>query len=146
MAFPEPVQGLVIRYNYLWRAESARGKDEGVKDRPCAVVLVAEMSAGRKVVTVLPLTHRVPDDMRYAVEIPPATKLRLGLDGHRSWVVLSEANRFRWPGPDLRPTTLARDGSSVSYGLLPYRLMDEIRLKFIAALQERQGRVVPRTE
>ena len=85
------------------------------------------MSAGRKVVTVLPTTHGFPEDMRYAVEIPRATRLRLGLDGHRSWVVLSEADRFRWPEPDLRPTTLARDGSSVSHGLLPYRLMDEVR-------------------
>ena len=146
MAFPEPVPGLVIRYNYLWQAERERGKDEGAKDRPCAVVLVTKMSEGRKVVTVLPVTHSVPDDMRYAVEIPPATKRRLGLDESRSWVVLSEANRFGWPGPDLRPIALAQDASHVSYGLLPYRLMDEIRLKFIAALKERQGRVVPRTE
>ena len=47
MAFLEPVPGLVIRHNYLWQAERARGKDEGAKDRPCAVVLVTEMSEGR---------------------------------------------------------------------------------------------------
>lgn len=135
----------MIRYSYLWQSEMARGRDEGIKDRPCAVVLVTDASAGHKVVTVLPITHRAPDDMRYAVELPPATKLRLGLDEGRSWVVLSEANRFRWPGPDLRPA-LTGDMSSVAYGLMPYRLMDEVRVKFIAALKERRGRVVPRTE
>ena len=30
MAFPEPVQGLVIRYSYLWRAEQESGQEEGV--------------------------------------------------------------------------------------------------------------------
>jgi hypothetical protein len=31
-----------------------------------------------------------------------ATNQRLGLDAERSWVMLTEANRFVWPGPDLR--------------------------------------------
>jgi len=38
-----------------------------------------------------------------AVEISHETKRRLGLDDDRSWIVLTEANRFAWPGPDLRP-------------------------------------------
>ena len=33
------------------------------------------------------------------MEIPLATKARLGLDDARSWIVLNEANRFIWPGP-----------------------------------------------
>lgn len=145
MPFPEPVQGLVIRYSYLWHSEQTRGREEGTKDRPCAVVLVTRGVDSERIVTVLPITHRRPDDLHQAVELPPATKARLGLDDGRSWVVLSEANRFRWPGPDLRPR-FADDASSVAYGLLPYRLMDEIRLRFIAILKERRGRVVPRTE
>jgi hypothetical protein len=32
-----------------------------------------------------------------------ADKCCLGLDEPRSWVVLTEANRFPWPDPDLRP-------------------------------------------
>lgn len=145
MPFPTPVQGLVIRYSYLWQREFLRGQEEGVKDRPCAVILVTTTEQGDEVVTVLPITHTPPSDMRFAVEIPTMTKQRLGLDGERSWVVLTEANRFIWPGPDLRPLR-AQDAGSVVYGLLPYALMDDIRKRFIALLKAHQGRVVPRTE
>lgn len=58
---------------------------------------------GRDIVTVLPVTHSPPQTPEDAVEIPADTKRRLGLDEAPSWVVLTEANRFVWPGPDLRP-------------------------------------------
>ena len=103
MPFPKPVPGLVIRYSYLWQAEHQRGQEEGVKDRPCAIILVSEVTDGDPVVTVLPVTHTPPYNSALAVEIPPDTKRRLGLDDARSWIVLAEANRFVWPGPDLRP-------------------------------------------
>ena len=59
-------------------------------------------------------------------------------------MVLSEANRFVWPGPDLRPDT--RGAGSVAYGLLPYGLMVEIRRKFVARLKEHRIGVVSRTQ
>ncbi|UEM24856.1 hypothetical protein JL100_034530 (plasmid) [Skermanella mucosa] len=144
MPFPEPVPGLVVRYSYLWQAEQRQGREEGVKDRPCAVVLVTTTAAGESVVTVLPVTHTLPVETSAAVEIPAATKARLGLDSARSWVVLTEANRFLWPGPDLRPAR-AGDTASMVYGLLPYGLMEEIRQKFLALLKARRARLVPRT-
>ncbi len=39
MSLPEPELGLVIRYSYLWKSEHDAGRDEGSKDRPCAIVL-----------------------------------------------------------------------------------------------------------
>ena len=48
-----------------------------------------------------PSPIRPPHDPEAAVEIPLATKMRLGLDDDRSWIILTEANRFTWPGPDL---------------------------------------------
>ena len=42
MSWPTPQAGLVIRYSYLWQSEAAAGREEGVKDRPCAVILVVE--------------------------------------------------------------------------------------------------------
>jgi hypothetical protein len=143
--FPQPVPGLVIRYSYLWSDEFELGQEEGVKDRPCAIVLMTTDEASGQIVTVLPVTHTPPSDPALAVEIPPATKRRLGLDTARSWVVLSEANRFRWPGPDLRPAEPG-DSTSVAYGPLPYALFEEIRLKFIAAVRTARAGVVPRTE
>jgi hypothetical protein len=145
VALPEPVPGLVIRYGYLWAEEHRRGQEEGVKDRPCAIVLITIHAQGEHWVTVLPITHVPPTNREFAVEIPAATKRRLRLDDGRSWVVLSEANRFLWPGPDLR---LARrgDAQSVAYGQLPYALFEEIRQKFIVAIRARRAGVVSRSE
>lgn len=60
MRLPQPVPGLVIRYAYLWQAEHQRGQEEGVKDRPCAVILVTTDDEGDQVVTVLPVRIRHP--------------------------------------------------------------------------------------
>lgn len=122
MPLPRPVPGLVLRYSYLWREEYLKGLEEGRKDRPCAVILVVEDESGRQVVTVLPVTHSPPSDPSQALEIPVETKHRLGLDDERSWVVMTEANQFEWPGPDLRPTR-AGEAGSVAYGHLPEVLL-----------------------
>jgi hypothetical protein len=81
----------VIRYSYLWRAEQRRGQEEGVKDRPCAVVLMTRNEEGNDVVTVLPITHTPPfqSDAELAIEIPAETKRRLGLDDAPSWIMLT---------------------------------------------------------
>jgi hypothetical protein len=145
VAFPEPVPGLVIRYSYLWRQEYERGQEEGVKDRPCAVVTVVTDDQATKVVTVLPITHTPPSQDALAVEIPHATKQRLGLDGARSWVVLTEANRFVWPGLDLRMKG-PRDGpETIAFGFLPRALFREIRDKFGDAIAARLAHIVRRT-
>jgi hypothetical protein len=52
-----------------------------------------------------------------------ATKRRLGLDEASSWVVLSEGNRFAWPGPDMRRVTAGR----FDYGFLPPALFTRIQ-------------------
>ena len=145
MPFPEPVPGLVIRYSYLWAEEYGSGREEGVKDRPCAIILVSAEDDGKRMVTVLPVTHVPPADPQLAVEIPQATKRRLGLDDERSWVVLSEANRFVWPGPDLRPAPRG-DAAGLTYGPLPYALFETIRQKFIAAVRARRAGIVRRSE
>lgn len=145
MAFPAPIPGLVIRYSYLWQSEHERGQEEGVKDRPCAIVLATESEDGQQTVVVLPITHVQPDNPKLAVEIPHVVKRRLGLDDGRSWVVLAEANRFIWPGPDLRPSRRG-DASSIVYGPLPYRLFEDIRAGFIKAVREHRSRAIRRSE
>ena len=97
---PEPEPGLVISHAYLWHSEASRGRDEESKYRPAVVVLATQDKPdGGKAVPVAPVAHRPPDDPAMAVEIPPQTKRRLGLDADRSWIVVSEVNRFEWPGP-----------------------------------------------
>lgn len=141
MSWPEPTPGLVIRYSYLWQREAGAGREEGVKDRPCAIVL-AVRSAGRKTsVYALPITHTSPARTEEAVELPPETKKRLGLDSERSWIMCNEANVFEWPGPDLR--FLPSQGpESAAYGMLPPGLLSVVRDRFLAL---RKG-VVKRTE
>lgn len=102
MAYPEPVAGLVIRYAYLWRDEHLTGQEEAAKDRPCAIILALKRTDDGHQVFVLPITHAAPSDPNDALEIPAETERRLGLDDEQSWIVLTEANEFIWPGPDLR--------------------------------------------
>ena len=137
--------GHVLRYAYLWAWAARQGKEEGDKDRPCLVLALVETSAdGVRFVRVLPITHSPPAEPHHAVELPLAVKRRLGLDDQRSWVVLTESNRFAWPGPDLRPPqTEATDGY---YGPLPPRLFDEIRTRFVALARSGEHVPVARTE
>ena len=130
MSYPEPYPGLVIRYAYLWKREFDVGRDEGAKDRPCAIVLAVVDANEDKEVWVLPITHTAPANPADGVEIPTVTKNRLGLDSERSWIVITEANEFAWPGPDLRPVP-GRDTSTVAYGPLPPRFFTHVRDKFL---------------
>ena len=145
MALPKPFPGLVVRYSYLWSHEYVEGRDEGTKDRPCAIVAAILAKSTREIrVLVLPVTHRVPSDNRTAVEIPARVKERLRLDAARSWVVISEWNEFTWPGPDLRKAP-GGDTSTIAYGVLPPRLFAEIRTKLTALLRSNEVKRVPRT-
>lgn len=144
MALPKPEPGLVIRYAYLWYEEAQRGQEEGLKDRPCAIILAAVVEEGETVVTVAPITHVPPSSEEEAVEIPAATKQRLGLDEVRSWVVITETNRFIWPGPDLRP--LADRPDEFAYGFLPPKLFRNVRDRLVARYHAKRYRSTRRTE
>ena len=136
MPLPDPRPGLVISYAYLWRREQEAGRVEGVKNRPCAIVLVTEQAEAGKSVIVVPITHSPPADLDAAIEIPAATKKRMGLDSERSWVVISEVNRFRWPGPDLAPVPGTSD--RFDYGFLPPGLHQQIKTRFVERARARK--------
>jgi hypothetical protein len=132
---PEPVPGLVISYAYLWHGEQELGREEGVKDRPCVVILAVKHEDGQRIVTVAPITHTPPRNAIDAIELPIATKHRLGLDDHKSWMVAAELNRFLWPGPDLRP--IPNRPGVFAYGLLPRQLTRNL-LQQVATLHRTQ--------
>jgi hypothetical protein len=119
MVLKTPEAGEVIRYAYLWWSEARRGRSEGLKDRPCAVVLTRTTADAAHWIYALPVTHSDPQSPEAGVAIPPATKQRLGLDAAPSWIVTTELNRFIWPGPDIRPLPTGE----YSYGLLPGKLL-----------------------
>lgn len=128
MKKPTPVEGMVIRYDYLWHSEFQRGRVEGQKDRPCAIVIAApEQSGAIERVIVAPITHSEPPKGVKAVEIPHKLKRHLGLDEERSWIITGDLNRVRWDDPGIVPATR----SAWEYGALPQPLLvavqDQVR-------------------
>jgi hypothetical protein len=140
---PRPEPGLVLRYVFLWRGEFEAGRDEGRKDRPCAVIIAAPAVTGGTQVYVLPVTHTPPSDPKAAIEIPPRVKQHLGLDDERSWIVLDEINDFLWPGYDLRPVPGSKP-ARMEYGVLPPRFFDQVRTAFMALAHARRVKRTPR--
>jgi hypothetical protein len=140
--------GWIFRYAYLWDWQHREGRGEGDKDRPCLVLaIVTTTEVGEPVVRVLPITHTPPSNAADAIEIPAAVKARLRLDDERSWIVLTESNRFVWPGPDLR----GLDTDTGYFGQLPPALFADVKRRFVAIArgEARAGaphRSVPRAE
>ena len=93
---PEP--GEVLNYSYLWEREYREGRDEGVKDRPVAVVLVTQSVDGLDQAHVVPMSTKPPRRGQPAVEVPRIVREQLGLSAERSWIICDEWNRFAWPG------------------------------------------------
>lgn len=139
-----PAVGDVIRYAYLWSHEHDEGREEGSKDRPAAVVAVVWGAEGRDEVVVFPITSTRPEEAGAGVEIPPATRVRLGLQREPCWVIVTEANLFAWPGPDLRRTESGE--TSFVYGSLPSALMQQIKQAFAAWRRRGVVRTIRRTE
>jgi hypothetical protein len=144
MALPRPEPGLVLSYAYLWRHEHNRGLEEGVKARPCVVVLAIRQQNDRIAVTVVPITHRPPDDPARAVELRAPIKHRLRLDDAASWIIADEVNRFFWPGPDLRPVS-RHEPDRFDYGFLPEDVFGTLRDRVVALYREGAVRVTPRS-
>lgn len=138
---PEPFPGLVISYSYLWRKEHKAGREEGIKDRPCAIILSKKTAGEDTIVTVAAITHTEPENPDMAVEIPLKVKEYLNLDSERSWIVCTEVNRFIWPGPDLRRIPECKE-TPYSYGVLPPKLLKITTQTLLKSL----AKIVSRTE
>ena len=87
------------------------------------VVARIESPAG-PLILVAPVTHTSPEKSADAVEIPLNVKKQLGLDEARSWIVVTELNRFIWPGPDIRPVPHT---ATPFYDPLPDWLFERVR-------------------
>ncbi|WP_274630929.1 type II toxin-antitoxin system PemK/MazF family toxin [Arvimicrobium flavum] len=129
----EPKPGLVVRYDFLWKAESAKGLDSG-KDRPCAIVLtMAEKPDGSKDVLLCAITHSPPGKDETAIAVPPAVARHLGLDDQPSWIKTDQVNVLRWErGRIPYGISQARKGAW-AYGMLPQALgrqaFEQVRAK-----------------
>jgi hypothetical protein len=100
------------------------------------VVIARIQQQGATALLVAAITHSPPERAADAIEIPAKVKKQLGLDRERSWIVLTELNRFIWPGPDVRP---APSGDSPFYDALPDWLFARVKDGILG--QTRRGRL-----
>lgn len=92
MSYDNIATGSVILYPYLWCWQSEAGETEGRKKRPTAVSVRIKRKDG-DVLLLLPITSKMPDASRRALEIPDMEKHRAGLDRSlRLWIILDEFN------------------------------------------------------
>lgn len=83
---------------------------------------------------VVPVTMQRPRRVVDGIEVPARIKAHLGLDAERCWIMVTEINRFIWPGPDVRP--IRRDGDVTPYyGFLPERLFRPVLDAVIAGAE-----------
>ena len=106
-----PKAGHVVRYVYLFAEEAARGRDEGVKER---FVVVAGVEGRRYRVAAI----TTKGEGRAGTLLLPAPVASAAGVAPGSSIVVSEFNRFTWPGFDIRPLT--KDAGYIA-GRLPPR-------------------------
>lgn len=129
----------------MWAHEAARGEENGRKHRPVVVVIArAEVDGNTELLVVL-VTTQPPVHPGDAFEIPTRVKAHLGLDAARCWIIVTELNRFRWPGPDIRPIERG-DERTPYYGFIPQPLFDAVLAAVIARAERRQVKVTTREE
>lgn len=121
-----PERGLIISHCYVWFLDFENGYE--VSSRPHPVVII---SVGAQRVLVLAITHSPPQSDNAALEIPDAVKAEAGLDAHRQWIVVNEANAFTWPGPDLRNVPGSHPPSPV-YGTMPIDFLTAVISAYVA--------------
>ena len=88
MALPEPIPGVVVRYDCLWTYEAAAGRDHG-KTRPACLVAATDPAVLPRYVVLLPITHPRPAGDTVGIEIPMRVRQALSLDDTPSWSIVS---------------------------------------------------------
>lgn len=141
MSLPEPKPGLVVRYDYLWTHEAARGQDRS-KDRPACLVAASDSAMRPRFVVLLPITHTPPAGDTVGIEIPPKVKQAIGLDDAPSWVIVSEHNIDEWPNGGLSP--VPGKSGAFAYGFVPPGLFARIKAAFLDLARQRKSGAVRR--
>ncbi len=141
MALPDPMPGLVVRYDYLWTHEAAAGRDQG-KTRPTCLIVATDPAVVPRYVVLLPITHTPPAVDTVGIEMPTSVKQALGLDEHPSWVIASEFNIDAWPNAGLSP--LPGQPGTFGYGFIPPGLFAKIKARFLELAYANRTRAVRR--
>jgi hypothetical protein len=129
---PDPVPGLIVSY-----ASGPGGGRQGpaLRRRPGC-----PPRGRQRLATAEPITHAPPRHPEKAIELPAATKRRLGLYDAQSWIVATEMNRFS--GRDCALFQASR--AAFAYGTLPRQLMLKLRDRFAELHRDQRFRMVSR--
>lgn len=142
MPLPRPAPGLVIRYDYVWSRESARGRTQG-KDRPACIVVATDDEATPRHVVLVPIAHSPPRKGDVGVEVPPKVRRAIGLDDEPAWIIVSDHNVDSWPSPGLAPVP-GKPGV-FAYGFIPRALFMQMKAQFLALAEKSKTEGVNRT-
>lgn len=140
--YVEPKAGMVINYGYLWARQASQGIVEPQKYRP-SLILAVKMEDDKKMVYVSPMTHTPPFYPEESILMPMETKERLGLDGKNSWLMISEVNKFEWPGVDVRRVPQRRERSQF-YGFVPGKFLEQAHEQLRELAQVKRFKTVAR--
>lgn len=144
--YPEPQVGMVVNYCFLWPRQARKGQDVGEKNRPCLIMAVDTPKDGSpKKVFVAPITHTPPFHPEDSLQMPQETKRRLGLDSETSWLMLSDVNKFSWPGYDLGRVP-RRNQPTIVYGNVSASFMNEAQKQMRDMFHQKRVQIVPRDE
>lgn len=141
MAKPNPQLGLVICYDYLWKSEERKGREQGVKDRPCGVIVAQAGRPDR--VLVCPITHTEPDADQAGIELGPKDRAWMGLDDKPQWIITSEANLVDWADPGIVPVPATGDWH---YGTMTAELATQVQAEARKSLSQGQLALISRIE
>lgn len=141
----DPKPGLVIRYDFLWNEDRQEGRDEGAKDRPCAIVVASpENTDGSRKVWLCAITHSPPEPDQTGLEIPPKVAKHLGLDHEKSWIKTHEINALTWQKGRIPPGVTQAKPGHWSFGHIPPKLgkqmFNQVRQNANARMLHRQIR------
>lgn len=157
---PEPVPGLVFRYDYLRPWESERNIEHG-KERPACILMVlrpGELIRGLRAVDevnrqvtmdftarsgdviVLPIQSDPPGENQVGIELKEDVKRHIGMPFDKpSYVLVSEVNIDAWPNSGMMPVRNAT-GEWTYPNPLPRSVFARVVKGF---LEVRQRRLVP---
>lgn len=140
MAKPAPCVGLVICYDYLWKSENLKGRQDGSKDRPTAVV-VAPAGKNPNTAMVFAITHTEPDDPRDGIKLQLTDCVWMGLDNKPQWIVTNECNLVEWDDAGIIP--IPETGNWI-YGTMTQQLSKEVQASALGHLSRNQLTIIDR--
>lgn len=109
--------GTVVWSRYLWAREKGRGRQRGIKERPCLILAHRRTRTG-VLIAVLPISH-CNRSKEPRVKLPVSLKHPLQMSSDPSWVYIAEGN--------ILSVTVSGVRTAGRIGTLPARFMSSVR-------------------